>query len=86
MSLRDQAEAAAKAVAEALGAAPDPDQTTAAAEIIEKAMIESYLDAAERCATVAKRCCNEDQDMAHKIAKEIGRANQALIANLSSMR
>jgi len=86
MTLRSQAEAATKAVIQALGAAPDAAQTRAATDVIERAMIESYLDAAERCAGVARRCCSEDRDMAHKIAKEIERANQALIANLSSLR
>lgn len=86
MTLRKQAEAAAEAVLQTVGAKAGPEQAKAATDIIERAMIESYLDAAERCATVARRCCSEDRDMAHKIAEEIRRANQVLIANLSSLR
>ncbi len=83
MSFREQA---VQAVAEALGATPTPEQAKAAAEVIERAIIESFQDGAVRSAKVAKECCAEDQDLAHKIDDEIQRANTALIANLSSMR
>ncbi len=83
MSFREQA---VQAVAEALGATPTPEQAKAAAEVIERAIIDSFRDGAVRSAKVAKDCCAADRDLAHKIADEIHRANTALIANLSSMR
>lgn len=86
MSFRSQAEDAAQAVSETLGTSPDADQMKTTADIIERAIIASYSDAAERCAKVAIDCCPQDRDMAHKIADEIRRANTALIANLSSLR
>ena len=86
MSFREQSDKTASAVAEALGTAPTPEQAKAVAELIERAIIDSYQDAASRCATVASECCSEDQDLAHKVADEIRRANIALIANLSSLR
>ncbi len=86
MSFREQADKTTAAVAEALGTAPTPEQAKAIAEVIERAIIDSYQDAAGRCATVASECCSEDQDLAHKVAEEIRRANIALIANLSSLR
>ncbi len=86
MSFREQADKAAHAVAEAYGAAPTPEQAKAAADVIERAIIKSYKDAAERCATVASDCCAADRDLAHKVADQIKRANTALIANLSSLR
>ena len=86
MSFREQADKAAHAVAEAYGAAPTPEQARAAADVIERAIIESYRDAAAHCAEVASKCCAGDRDMAHKVADQIERANTALIANLSSLR
>ncbi len=86
MSFREQADKAAQAAAEALGATPTPEQAKAAAEVIERAIVESYRDAASRCAKVASDCCSADRDLAHKVADQIKRANTALIANLSSLR
>ena len=86
MSFREQADKAVQTVAEAFGAAPTPEQAKAAADVIERAIIESYRDAAARCAEVASKCCAEDRDLAHKVADQIERANTALIANLSSLR
>ena len=86
MSFREQADKATQAAAEALGTTPTPEQAKAVADVIERAIIESYQDAAGRCAKVASACCAEDRDLAHKVADEIRRANTALIANLSSLR
>ena len=86
MSFRKEADKTTSAVAKALGAAPTPEQAKAVAELIEQAIVESYQDAASRHAAVASECCAEDQDLAHKVADEIRRANIALIANLSSLR
>ena len=86
MTFREQAEQTAQAVAKLLQAESTPEQSKEAAELIERAIIESYRDAAERCATVARECCSADRDLAHKVAEEIRRANTALIANLSSLR
>jgi hypothetical protein len=86
MSFREQADITAQAVAEALGVTPTQAQAKAAADVIEQAIIDSYRDAAERCAKVALDCCAEDRDLAHKVSDQIKRANTALIANLSSLR
>lgn len=86
MTFRTRADSTAKAVADRLQANADDEQMKAVADLIEQAIIESYQDAADRCATVAKDCCSADMDMAHKVAAEIRRANTALIANLSSLR
>ncbi len=86
MSFRKKADKTTSAVAEALGAAPTPEQAKAAADVIERAIIASYQDAAEHCAKVASDCCAADRDLAHRVADQIQRANIALIANLSSLR
>ena len=86
MSFQERSETAAKAVIEALGAAPDAAQGEAVASAIEKAIIEAVAEANERCSTVAQQCCSADKDLAHKIANRIKREHEALVANLSALR
>jgi len=38
------------------------------------------------CTDVVRVCCSADEDLAHKIADELRHKEQALIANLSSLR
>ncbi len=86
MTFRTQAEQTARAIVDTLGAAPDAAQSKQVTDLIERAIIASYQDAAGRCANVAREFCGADKDLAHKVADEIRRANIALIANLSSLR
>lgn len=86
MSFREQADKAARDIAAAFGVTPTPEQAKAAADTIERAIIDSYRDGTEHSAKVAMACCAEDRDLAHKVADEIDRASTALIANLSSLR
>jgi len=55
-------------------------------EVVEQAVIKGVLQGQH----AAVDCCIQhpeaDQDIAHKIATEIRRKNDALIANLSSLR
>lgn len=62
------------------------DQETAISDIIEKAVIRGMLQGQHRAVDAALGCPEADQDLAHKIATEIRRKNDLLIANLSSMR
>jgi hypothetical protein len=86
MTFRTQAEQTAQAVVDTLDAAPSAAQSKQIADLIERVIIDSYQDAAGRCANVAREFCSADKDLAHKVADEIRRANIALIANLSSLR
>jgi hypothetical protein len=86
MSLRESAESTAAAVFGALEVSPSAEQEGQAIEVIEQAIISAVLSERERCASVATKCCLEDQDMAHKIAAEMRLSKEALIANLSSLR
>ncbi len=86
MTFRTQAEQTAQAIVDTLDAAPSAAQSKQIADLIERAIIASYQDAAGRCAKVARDFCSADKDLAYKVAAEIRRANIALIANLSSMR
>jgi len=84
--LKERSDEAARDVIDLLGVDVDATQLNATAKIIEAAMIDAYRDSAKRCAHVARGVCEEDEDMAHKLAREIKRANTALIANLESLR
>ena len=86
MTFRTQADQTARAVVDTLGATPSAAQSKQIADLIERAIIDSYQDAAAHCATIAREFRGADKDLAHKVADEISRANTALIANLSSMR
>ncbi len=86
MSITDHAETAVNDIAEALGSTPSEDLAKDMNRIILQAIIDAVLEERSRCATVVKTICSADKDLAHKIADEIRRNEEALIANLSSMR
>ncbi|MDJ0610850.1 MAG: hypothetical protein QNJ67_17875 [Kiloniellales bacterium] len=86
MSFRSRSEAAAKAVFESLGTTPDEQHQKKVVAAIERAIVDAVAEANQHCTQVAIRCCSADKDMAHKIAAEIKRDHQALVANLSSLR
>jgi len=84
-SLRERAEAATQEVQSILGVSGE-DHPKEIADAIEKTIISALLEERHRCADVAMRCCEEDQDKAHKLSEEIRRVNTALAANLGAMR
>ncbi len=84
-SLRERADEATTKIQDILGVTAD-EHPKEISDAIERTIINALLEERERCATVAFECCNEDEDQAHKIAREIRRVKTALIANLSSMR
>jgi hypothetical protein len=86
MRFRERAEQTAASVKDSLGLELSEAQAKGLADIIEKAIITEAREERERCAIVAKHCCKEDEDLAHKTAQTIREANEALIANLLGMR
>ncbi|MCP5372916.1 MAG: hypothetical protein H6907_14415 [Hyphomicrobiales bacterium] len=86
MRIRQHAEAAAGKVAEILGRHGAGEAAPEVVDAIEKAILAAVLEEHANCSSLAKTCCEEDRDLAHKIAQEIDRASKVLIANLSSMR
>ena len=86
--IREYADTAAQEIYDALGASPSDDQAKQTLNIIERAVIKAVLDVRSQCVDVANGFAGggADQDKAHQIAEEIRRANNALIANLSSLR
>ena len=86
MNLKERADTTSRAVLDALQATPSGEQAEAVTHIIHEALIQAALEIHVQCADVAMNCASADQDMAHKIAKEIRQGEQVLIANLSSLR
>ena len=85
-SLQEIAEEAAGGIESILGSSMSAEQKHEIEQIVEKAVIKGMLEGQHRAVDAALRCPDADQDLAHKIATEIRRENDALIANLSSLR
>ncbi len=62
------------------------DQTDKVAKVIEAAVIRGLLEGQHRAIDACNECGEAEQDIAHKIATAIRQKNDALIANLSSLR
>ncbi len=56
------------------------------ASIVEQAVIKAVLEGQHRAVDACLECPEADQDTAHKVATAIRQKNDALIANLSSLR
>ncbi len=79
-TLRERADSIAKSVFNALDATPTEDQAKAATDAIEKAVIDVVLNERQRCASVVIAHGTPDADRVHKLAEEIHRADQAMVA------
>jgi len=84
MSIKQVADDTAKEILTSLGA--DVEKSGDVSRIVEKALLVVLREARAGCVDVVKVCCSADQDLAHKIADELRHKEQALIANLSSLR
>ncbi len=84
--LREIAEEATKGIDELLVTHLTEDQTHKVERIIERAVIKALLEGQHRAVDAALHAPEADQDVAHKIATAIRQKNDALIANLSSLR
>ena len=79
-TLRERADSIAKSVFDALDATPTEVQAKAAADVIEKAVIDVVLSERQRCATVVIAHGTPYADRVHKLAEEIHRADRAMVA------
>lgn len=84
--LREIAEEATKGIDELLVTHLTDEQTRKVERIIERAVIKALLEGQHRAVDAALHAPEADQDVAHKIATAIRQKNDALIANLSSLR
>ena len=86
MDLRARAVSAVEEACAVLGESLNEEQTAKVAKVIERALIDTLREAAKQSTSAAVNCCSHDEDMAHKISREIDRTNTAIISNLSSLR
>ncbi len=86
MDLRQTVESVVQEIGKVLPTPLDAEQTGKVSEIVEKALVEVMRDLAKHHSGVVQECCPPDQDLAHKIAREIAQKNDALIANLTGLR
>jgi hypothetical protein len=86
MNIQERAESAAAGVIETLAASPTEAQTKKVTQLIERVVIDAMIEEGKRCAGVARECGVADRDVARRVAHEIRVSNEALIANLSSLR
>ncbi len=82
-AIKEEAQAAVDRV---VGGKLSQEQIDRLGQIIEQAVIKGVLEGQHRAVDAAICAPEADQDMAHKIATNIRRSNDALIANLSSLR
>jgi histone H3/H4 len=86
MDLNDRTQQAVRDAGKAMGLTLSSDQHKALTKVMEGLAVDVMRACAATCGHAARACCSEDEDMAHKIAREMERAQQALVANLSSLR
>ncbi len=85
-TLKSIAEDATKGISDLLTHPLTPEQADQVKTLIEKTVIKAMLQGQHRAVDAALNCPEADQDTAHKIATAIRHKNDALIANLSSLR
>ncbi len=86
MYIQDRAESAGAGVIETMAASPTQAQTKKVTQLIERVVIDAMIEEGKRCASVARECGLADREAARRVAHEIRVSNEALIANLSSLR
>jgi hypothetical protein len=84
MSLHKLADETAREIIQTLG--HDTDRLDEVSSVVEGALKKAIQGTKEGCVETVNLCCSADQDLAHKISEELGKKEQALIANLSSLR
>lgn len=80
------AETTINEINEIAGSALSDDQKHQIALLVDDAVVKALLEGQHRAVDAALNCPDADQDIAHKVAKEIRRKNDVLIANLTSLR
>lgn len=68
------------------GDALSAEQKSKIAHLVDDAVVQALLEGQHRAVDAALNCADADQDLSHKIAKEIRLKNDALIVNLTSLR
>jgi len=86
MDLNKVATRAVSEASDAIGKSLSGAELEQVTSIIAMAMEKAILEASSQHSSVCVDCLDHDQDLAHKLQKEIELSKVALIANLSSLR
>ena len=86
MTLKHLADDAVVKIEQAVSAPLTERETAAISKIIADTLAKVVSQTSRQHTANAVICCGPEADIAHKIAEEADRAQQALIANLMAMR
>ncbi len=86
MNLNEVATKAVSDASDAIGGSLSGAELEKVTSIIARAMENAILEASSQHSSVCVECLDHDQDLAHKLRKEMELKKVALIANLSSLR
>jgi hypothetical protein len=86
MTLKHLADDAVAQIKEAVSAPLSQQDTAKISKIIASTLAKAVTQTSRDHTATAVVCCGPEADIAHKIAEEAERAQQALIANLVAMR
>jgi hypothetical protein len=86
MTLKHLADDAVAQIKEAMSAPLSQQDTAKISKIIASTLAKAVTQTSRDHTAAAVVCCGPEADIAHKIAEEAERAQQALIANLVAMR
>jgi hypothetical protein len=86
MEIKQKARQAVQEIGQIVGTELSAGQKDAIDKVVEDLVIEAMRECEESYGHAARNCCAEDEDRAHKIAREIEQAREALIANLRALR
>lgn len=86
MDLNERTQQAVRDAGKIMEITLSADQHKALTKVMEGLAVDVMRECTASCGHAARACCSEDEDMAHKIAHEMEQAQQALVANLTSLR
>jgi flavoprotein len=86
MKLKHLADDAVSQIQQAVSAPLTQQETAEISKIIADTLARVVSQTSKQHTAAAVICCGPEADIAHKIAEEADRAQQALIANLVAMR
>ena len=86
MALKHLVENAVTKIGKSVSTPLTESEITAISKIVEETLVKSVNQSTKRCTEAAVVCCGPEADLAHKIAEEVERTQQLLIANLMAMR
>lgn len=86
MTIKKSAENAVAQINKTLPTSLSDSEIKAITKIIEEQLVLTVKESTESCTSAAVICCGPESDLAHKMTEKLRETQNALIANLMSMR